>query len=344
MQLTGIHHLTAVTANAPGNRDFYTDTLGHAAGQEDGQPGRRLGLPPVLRRRPRHARDGHHVLRLARRPRAARDAAASSAPACASPSGQPRLLGRPAARPRACTHAGRRRARRPADARLRGPRRPAAQPRRRRRARPPRTRGTGAPCRPSTRSAGSGRSRSACRTSKPTDAGADAADEHAPRARVHGRRERRQRRDRRRCTCTRWARAAPPPSCTSRSSRTCAGAGTARAACTTWRSACPTFEEYDQWNERLREFRVPSSGPVDRFYFRSLYFREPNGILFELATDGPGFAADEPMETLGERLAIRGGLRPARLHRLRGIPACGAAGRVRPCAPWRARSCSTRLP
>ena len=47
---------------------------------------------------------------------------------------------------------------------------------------------------------------------------------------------------------------------------------------------------------------MPSSGPVDRFYFRSLYFREPNGILFEIATDGPGFATDEPMEKLGEKL------------------------------------------
>jgi glyoxalase family protein len=66
----------------------------------------------------------------------------------------------------------------------------------------------------------------------------------------------------------------------------------------------PTFDEYDRWAERLRELRVPSSGPVDRFYFRSLYFREPNGILFELATDGPGFDADEPLESLGEHLAL----------------------------------------
>jgi glyoxalase family protein len=66
----------------------------------------------------------------------------------------------------------------------------------------------------------------------------------------------------------------------------------------------PTFAEYDQWGGRLRELRVPNSGPVDRFYFRSLYFREPNGILFELATDEPGFAADEPMESLGEKLAL----------------------------------------
>jgi glyoxalase family protein len=58
--------------------------------------------------------------------------------------------------------------------------------------------------------------------------------------------------------------------------------------------------------------RVPSSGPVDRFYFRSLYFREPNGILFEIATDGPGFDSDEPIETLGEKLALPPFLEPRR--------------------------------
>ena len=43
---------------------------------------------------------------------------------------------------------------------------------------------------------------------------------------------------------------------------------------------------------------------IDRFYFKSVYFREPNGILFELATLGPGFAADEDPEHLGERLSL----------------------------------------
>lgn len=66
----------------------------------------------------------------------------------------------------------------------------------------------------------------------------------------------------------------------------------------------PTDETYDAWAERLTQFGVRSSGPVDRYYFRSLYFREPNGILFEIATDGPGFASDEPMSTLGEKLAL----------------------------------------
>jgi glyoxalase family protein len=62
--------------------------------------------------------------------------------------------------------------------------------------------------------------------------------------------------------------------------------------------------EYEAWADRLTQVRLPSSGPVDRFYFRSLYFREPNGILFEIATDGPGFATDESMEALGEKLSL----------------------------------------
>jgi glyoxalase family protein len=74
----------------------------------------------------------------------------------------------------------------------------------------------------------------------------------------------------------------------------------------------PTFNEYDRWYERLQELRIPSSGPVDRFYFKSLYFREPNGILFELATDGPGFHADEPIETMGQRLSLPPFLEPRR--------------------------------
>jgi glyoxalase family protein len=66
----------------------------------------------------------------------------------------------------------------------------------------------------------------------------------------------------------------------------------------------PDNAQYDAWAQRLAKLRIPNSGKVDRFYFRSLYFREPNGILFEIATDGPGFAADEPLEKLGERLAL----------------------------------------
>ena len=74
----------------------------------------------------------------------------------------------------------------------------------------------------------------------------------------------------------------------------------------------PDDDTYRGWVERLAAARLPSSGPVDRFYFRSLYFRDPGGVLFEIATDGPGFATDEPLETLGERLALPPFLEPRR--------------------------------
>jgi glyoxalase family protein len=74
----------------------------------------------------------------------------------------------------------------------------------------------------------------------------------------------------------------------------------------------PNDEQYHAWTQRLSELGIRNSGEIDRFYFRSLYFREPNGILFEIATDGPGFATDEPMETLGEKLALPPFLEPRR--------------------------------
>ncbi|TLS35980.1 ring-cleaving dioxygenase [Pseudalkalibacillus caeni] len=63
-------------------------------------------------------------------------------------------------------------------------------------------------------------------------------------------------------------------------------------------------EEIRKWAQLMKELRIPNSGFVERYYFRSLYFREPNGILFELATDGPGFEGDEDFEHLGERLSL----------------------------------------
>jgi len=71
-------------------------------------------------------------------------------------------------------------------------------------------------------------------------------------------------------------------------------------------------EEHRAWAERLNRFRIPHSGIVDRYWFRSLYFREPNGILFELATDGPGFTVDEDPVTLGEKVVLPPFLEPYR--------------------------------
>ena len=79
--------------------------------------------------------------------------------------------------------------------------------------------------------------------------------------------------------------------------------------------------EYDAWAERLNTLRVPNSGKVDRFWFRSLYFREPNGILFEIASDGPGFGVDEPMDKLGEKLVLPPFLEPQRAAIEKGLKA-----------------------
>ena len=62
--------------------------------------------------------------------------------------------------------------------------------------------------------------------------------------------------------------------------------------------------DYDAWAEHLDRLKIGNSGKVDRYWFRSLYFREPNGNLFEIATDGPGFAVDEDPETLGEKVVL----------------------------------------
>ncbi|MCU0820255.1 MAG: ring-cleaving dioxygenase [Beijerinckiaceae bacterium] len=70
--------------------------------------------------------------------------------------------------------------------------------------------------------------------------------------------------------------------------------------------------DYTNWLARYAEIGLRSSGPVDRFWFRSLYVREPNGVLFEIATDGPGFNADEPKETMGETLSLPPFLEPKR--------------------------------
>jgi glyoxalase family protein len=66
----------------------------------------------------------------------------------------------------------------------------------------------------------------------------------------------------------------------------------------------PNESEYHAWTERLNSFGMPNSGEIDRYYFRSLYFREPGHVLFEIATDGPGFGVDEDLATLGEKVVL----------------------------------------
>ena len=58
-------------------------------------------------------------------------------------------------------------------------------------------------------------------------------------------------------------------------------------------------EEHEAWRERAIEGGANPTPVIDRFYFKSIYFREPSGVLFEIATLGPGFAVDEPIEHLG---------------------------------------------
>jgi glyoxalase family protein len=64
------------------------------------------------------------------------------------------------------------------------------------------------------------------------------------------------------------------------------------------------MEEHEAWRSRVEEAGARPTPVIDRFYFRSIYFREPSGVLFEIATIGPGFATDEPLEHLGERLSL----------------------------------------
>jgi glyoxalase family protein len=63
-------------------------------------------------------------------------------------------------------------------------------------------------------------------------------------------------------------------------------------------------DEHEDWRERVLEAGGSPTPVIDRFYFRSIYFREPSGVLFEIATLGPGFTVDEPLESLGEKLSL----------------------------------------
>jgi glyoxalase family protein len=77
------------------------------------------------------------------------------------------------------------------------------------------------------------------------------------------------------------------------------GAGTVHHVA--WSS---TMEDHEAWRERVAKTGAHPTPVIDRFYFRSIYFREPSGVLFEIATIGPGFTSDEPLESLGEGLSL----------------------------------------
>ena len=89
----------------------------------------------------------------------------------------------------------------------------------------------------------------------------------------------------------------------------------------------PNDEEHEAWRQRLRAAGIGVTPRIDRYYFRSIYFREPGGILFEIATDGPGFTGDEDPDHLGERLSLPPFLEGRREEieaRLTPIPTAGA--------------------
>jgi glyoxalase family protein len=64
------------------------------------------------------------------------------------------------------------------------------------------------------------------------------------------------------------------------------------------------MDDHEAWRQRVIEGGARPTPIIDRFWFRSIYFREPSGVLFEIATLGPGFTADEPLEHLGETIVL----------------------------------------
>ena len=74
----------------------------------------------------------------------------------------------------------------------------------------------------------------------------------------------------------------------------------------------PDDKEHRGWQERLARAGVGVTPVIDRYYFKSIYFREPGGVLYEIATDGPGFTADEDVDHLGEHLSLPPFLEPRR--------------------------------
>ena len=99
-----------------------------------------------------------------------------------------------------------------------------------------------------------------------------------------------------------------------------------------------TIAEHPHWEERLRAAGVPTSGIVDRHYFHSIYFREPSGVLFEIADDGPGFTVDGlSLEELGSAIIL-----PPRLESQRERLEAILTPLPDPRAGWPARAADSR--
>jgi glyoxalase family protein len=75
----------------------------------------------------------------------------------------------------------------------------------------------------------------------------------------------------------------------------------------------PTDEAQGEYQTALRSARYDVTPVIDRKYFHSIYYREPGGVLFEIATEPPGFSVDEPMDSLGEDLKLPPWFEPNRL-------------------------------
>src|SRR4029077_20103854 len=65
-----------------------------------------------------------------------------------------------------------------------------------------------------------------------------------------------------------------------------------------------TIEDHSAWREKVVAAGGRPTPVIDRYYFKSVYFRGPSGVLFEIAPLGPGFTTDEPLEHLGERISL----------------------------------------
>jgi glyoxalase family protein len=98
------------------------------------------------------------------------------------------------------------------------------------------------------------------------------------------------------------------------------------------------MDEQTAWRERVVAAGTRPTPVIDRFYFRSVYFREPSGVLFELATIGPGFTTDEPLESLGEHLSL-----PPDYEHLRGRLA-GVLTPLPDATRWRRAGATTSSP